>query len=132
MLPLIVSLDNADDSGVPDHIQGPLTNEKKLEWRSTASVTAKLLLSGISDSADASDLLKSVAGNLCFILENREVWPSSPIRYPQSLLASQRMKANEQAIESLAPRINAVSALLRTPASGGDVREQLRRRELKR
>jgi len=48
-------------------------NEKKTSWKSTASSTAKLLLRGVRDSADAFGPLKSVAGGLCFILENCEV-----------------------------------------------------------
>ena len=40
---------------------------------STAFATAKLLLRGVRDAADAFGPLKSVAGGLCFILENCEV-----------------------------------------------------------
>ena len=39
----------------------------------TASAAAKLLLRGVRDTADAFGPLKSVAGGLCFILENCEV-----------------------------------------------------------
>ena len=141
-LPLIGFLDNTGDSSVPDHVQEPstspdqsepnTTNEKKLDWKSAASATAKLLLRGVSDSADAVGPLKSVAGGLCFILENCEVRPSSSVHYPQHLPVPQRMKANEQAIESLAPRIKALSALLCTLVSGGDTRERPRRKELER
>ena len=49
----------ADDSG------------NKLDWRSTVSATAELLR-GVKDGP-----LKSVAGGLCIILENCEVWYSS-------------------------------------------------------
>ena len=52
-------------------------NEKKPDWKSTASATAKLILCGVRDSADAFGPLKSVAGGLCFILENCEVRSSS-------------------------------------------------------
>ena len=48
-------------------------NEKKSSWKPTAFATAKLLLLGVRDSADAFGPLKSVAGGLCFILENFEV-----------------------------------------------------------
>ena len=143
MLPLIAFPDNilTDDSAVPDHIQEPLspdqsepntTNENKFDWKSTASASAKLLLRGVSDSADVFGPLKSVAGDLWFILENREVRPSSPVHYPQHLPVPQRMKVNDQAIESLAPRIKALSTLLRTPVSRGDTKEQPRREELER
>ena len=52
----------------------------KSGWKSTASSSAKLLLCGVRDSADAFGPLKSVAGGLCFILENCEV------RFPPHLL----------------------------------------------
>ena len=42
-------------------------------WTSTASSSAKLVLRAVRDSADAFGPLKSVAGGLCFILENCEV-----------------------------------------------------------
>ena len=45
----------------------------KSGWKPTASSSAKLLLRGVRDSADAFAPLKSVAGGLCFILENCEV-----------------------------------------------------------
>ena len=46
---------------------------KGSDWKSTASASAKLLLRGVRDSADAFGPLKSAAGGLCFILENCEV-----------------------------------------------------------
>ena len=49
------------------------TDENKSGWKSMASSSAKLLLRGVRDSADAFAPLKSVAGGLCFILENCEV-----------------------------------------------------------
>ena len=47
--------------------------DKKSDWKSTTFATAKLLLRGVRDSADAFGPLKSVVGGLCFILENCEV-----------------------------------------------------------
>ena len=81
---LITLLDYANTLTVPDRVQGgprpdenaepnTATNEKKSNWKSTAFATAKLLLRGVRDSADAFGPLKSVAGGLCFILENCEV-----------------------------------------------------------
>jgi len=74
---------NADIPAIPDHVQeDPRPNEgaepnpaadKKSTWKSTVSAAAKLLLRGVSDSADAFGPLKSVAGGLCFILDNCEV-----------------------------------------------------------
>lgn len=53
-------------------------DESKPGWKSTAPASAKLLLRGVRDSADAFPPLKSVAGGLCFILENCEVRIPSP------------------------------------------------------
>lgn len=90
LLPLTVSPDNVGDSDVPDRTQEALTDqsepetadEKKSSWKSTASTTAKFILRGVRDSADAFGPLKSVAGGLCFILENCEVWCLSHINDP--------------------------------------------------
>ena len=87
------STDNVDASIVSDHVPVPLhrdksgkpsaaADENKSNWKSTASSTAKLLLRGVRDSADAFGPLKSVAGGLCFIVENYEVWSPSRIRWP--------------------------------------------------
>ena len=84
---LIIPSHNVDASTVLDHAQKELSHvenaepnatasEKKSNWKSTAYATAKLLLRGVRDSADAFGPLKSVAGGLCFILENCEVWSS--------------------------------------------------------
>ena len=77
---------NPDTSSVPNRVPEDRSNEsaeqkvaadeKKPNWKSTVSATAKLILRGVRDSADAFGPLKSVAGGLCFILENCEVWPS--------------------------------------------------------
>ena len=66
---------NADEERV-----GPSAapDENKPDWKSTASASAKLLFRGVRDSADAFGPLKAVAGGLCFILENCEVWSPSP------------------------------------------------------
>jgi len=40
------------------------------------------------------------------------------------------MKANKQAIESLAPRVKALAELLCTPVSEGDIKEESRRKLL--
>ena len=48
-------------------------NESESDWKATASASAKLLLRGVSSSSEAFGPLKSVAGGLCFILENCEV-----------------------------------------------------------
>ena len=64
-----------DESGADGESVKPsaAADENKPGWKSTASSSAKLLLRGVRDSADAFGPLKSVAGGLCFILENCEV-----------------------------------------------------------
>ena len=86
LLPLIVPSDDVDTPTVPDRVPEIRSNESveqsatadnnKSDWKSTTSATAKLLLRGVRDSADAFGPLKSVAGGLCFILDNCEVQPS--------------------------------------------------------
>ena len=78
------STDNVGTSTVPNQVPATLYHDKsgdpsaaagetKSNWKSNASAAAKLLLRGVRDSADAFGPLKSVAGGLCFILENCEV-----------------------------------------------------------
>jgi len=105
-------------------------DENKSNWKSTASATAKLFLRGVRESADAFGPLKSVAGGLCFILENCEVEPPSQHILCTILIINQRTKANKQAIESLAPRVKALSDLLCVPVSDDDAGEKVRRKEL--
>ena len=92
---LITLSDNADTPAIQGHVQGDprpdksaepsaVTNEKGSSWKSTAFATAKLLLRGVRDSADAFGPLKSVAGGLCFILENCEVWSDPCLSYQNS------------------------------------------------
>jgi hypothetical protein len=84
LLYLIISPDETEASAVSDRTLediGPSKGtglvatvlEKKSDWAATASATARLLLHGIRDSADAFGPLKTVAGGLCFILDNCEV-----------------------------------------------------------
>ena len=94
------------------------------------SATAKLLLRGVRDTADAFGPLKSVAGGLCFILENYEVFPVSCIPCVQRLQAPQQTKSNGQAMESLAPRVKALAEQLCGPVPEGDIKEQKRREKL--
>jgi len=137
-LPLIVPPDNAEGPTAPDQVQEvPSPNESEPsavdenKWK-TVSATAKLLLRGVKESADAFPPLKSVAGGLCFILENYEVRPYFPTHYSQSLQVLQQTKANEQAIWSLAHRVTTLFASLCTPVSEGDVKEESRRKDLGR
>jgi len=113
---------------------GPSTSvhENEPNWRSTVSAPAKLLLRGVRDSADAFPPLKSVAGGLCFILENCEVRPSSRIHCLQYLRVPQRTKANKEAIEYLAPRVEALAQSLCGSVPQCDVKERERRKGLER
>ena len=98
---LITPLHNADASAVPDRIRKGLPDEnaqpnaaasvKKSSRESTASAAAKFLLRGVRDSVDAFGPLKSVAGGLCSILENCEVWASLHVHRQNS----HRFPANE-------------------------------------
>jgi hypothetical protein len=76
------------------------TDEKKSDWKSTASATAKLILRGVRDLSDAFGPLKSAAGGLCFILENCEV--CSPSAYPVAaltrLLAHEGKRGNDRVV----------------------------------
>jgi hypothetical protein len=136
---LTVSSVNTVTSAIPDPVQEVLhpskskpdtADEIKSNWKSTASATAKLLLRGVRESADALGPLKSIARGLCYILENCEVRPSAFTCYPRSLQAFQPTKANEQAIELLAPWVKALSDSLCTPVSEDDFKEQGRRKKL--
>ena len=84
LLYLIVPSVETEPSAAPDQVPegvgadksaepGPAPSEEQSNWRSTAVAAAKLLLRGVRDSADAFGPLRSVAGGLCFILENYEV-----------------------------------------------------------
>ena len=55
--------------------RGGNDDESNSNWKSTTSAAAKLLLRGVKDSAAAFGPLQSVAGALCFILDNCEVRP---------------------------------------------------------
>lgn len=136
---LIVSSANAVISTVPNLAQVVLhpnkseqktADESKSNWKSTVSATAKLFLRGVRDSADAFGPLQSVAGGLCFILENCEVQPPFYVYYSRGLRVFQRTKANEQAIESLAPRVKTLFASLCKSASEDDFKERERREKL--
>ena len=69
----------------PDESEPNAVGEAKLYWESTASDRAKLCLRGVRDSADAFGPLKSVAGGLCRILDNCEVWSPTDVHHLQRL-----------------------------------------------
>jgi len=69
---------NGSNAGNESVEPSAAVDENRSDWKSTASASAKLLLRGVRDSADAFPPLKSVAGGLCFILENFEVRSPPP------------------------------------------------------
>ena len=114
---------------VPQPEAGAAADEGGSDWKATVSASAKPLLQGVRDSADALGPLKSVAGGLCFILENYEVCFPCNV-YLQCSQTPQQTKANKQAIESLVPRVRALAESLCKPISEGDARERERRQKL--
>jgi hypothetical protein len=54
-------------------VKAGATDEKKSHLKSLASSGAKFILRGVNESADAFGPLKSVAGGLCYLLDNYEV-----------------------------------------------------------
>ena len=109
---LIVPSADAEPSAAPDQVPegvgadksaepGPAPSEEQSNWRSTAVAAAKLLLRGVRDSADAFGPLRSVAGGLCFILENYEVrlapWECSPTMFT-SVIASEGKHTGDRVV----------------------------------
>ena len=137
LLSLMITLVDADDDpssgGVPrgENQQGAMGGGRE-DWKSTVPAAAKLLLYSVRDSADVFPPLKSVAGGLCSLLENYEVWfTSQTLLEPRCLGSPQRTQGNKQAIESLASRVKSLAESLCAPVSEGDAREELRRKRLK-
>ena len=142
MLPLIVPSDGGDASTAPDHGPEVLRPDESIEpsaaadknesnWRSTVSTTAELLRT-VKETSDAFPPLTSVAGGLCTILENFEVWSTSRSPDLRRLQSSQQTTASKQAIESLASRVKALAESLYAPISEGDFKEESRRKILER
>ena len=85
LLSLTITLADAGTSTDPGRgeVRGGKNSQKavggsKQDWK-TVSATAKMLLYTVRDTADAFGPLKSIAGGLCAILENYEVWFPSHI-----------------------------------------------------
>ena len=111
----------------PDENPEPMAaddSENKSDWRSTVAATVELLR-GVRDSP-----LKSVAGGLCVILENCEVWHPSRTFDARCLRPFQGTEVDRQAIESLAPRVKTLSGSLCALIPESDVNEKQRTRKL--
>ena len=82
--PLTVPSGNSDSTAARHHVQEPAQLSShvpgKSKLKSIATSTAKLFLRGVRESADAFPPLKSVAGGLCYILDNYEVRSPSKAR----------------------------------------------------
>jgi len=141
LLSLTIPSDNIDAPAIPDHgpdvvrpdeslEPGAAADEKEPSCKSAASATAELLR-GVRDSTSAFGPLRSIAGSLCLILDNYEVWPRRTSG-PQCLRPFQRTEVNEYAIESLAPRVKTLSEDLSIPIPPGDADERERANELER
>ena len=139
LLPLIIPSDNIGAT-FPDYAQevpyqgksaepSATTDTTTLGGRSAVSATVKLL-QVVRDSTNGFGPLKSVAGGLCLILENCDVWPPSYRFNTQCLQPFQQTGVDEQAIESLAPRVKALSGSLYAPIPVGDVNEKVREKKL--
>ena len=112
-------------------VESGAIDENESNLLSLAFSGARFILNGVKESADAVGPLKSVAGSLCFILDNRQVCDSLHLRSKCSQ-AHQQMKANKESIVSLTPRVKALAELLCVPASEGHVMEKSRRSILER
>ena len=132
--PLLIPPDDVSTTAVPDQVPevprldenvqlSTATDKNKSDQRSTAS-TAAGLLEGVRDGP-----LKSVAGGLHFILENCKVGIPSCTSNPKCLQSFQQTEVDQQAIESLVPRVKALSESLCAPISRDDVNEKERERE---
>ena len=96
MLPLIIPSDEVDSPMPPHCVQeaphpskdvdlSPAKEENKSGWKSTVPPMVELL-HGVRDSANGFGPLKSVAKDLCLILESCSVWLPSHIFNLQYLL----------------------------------------------
>ena len=88
------------------------------------------LLCGVRDSTNGFVPLKSIAGHLCFVLENCQVRPPLCTFGPSCLWSFQQTEVNGQAIELLAPRVKALSESLSAPIQPGDINEKERGKKL--
>ena len=104
----------------------------KTSWKLTAPTIAISILHTVKESPGAFGPLKSVAANLCLILDNCEVWPPTHtfnLKYSKSF---QQTEVDRQAIELLAPRVKVLSESLNTPICSSDVNEKRRGSKLER
>ena len=122
---------NESDMGVERLGPSVTPGENNTGWRSTVSASAKLLLRGVRDSVDAFGPLKSTyRGRSLFHFGKLRGEALLPVRCPQPSSVPQCTKANQRAIESLAPQMDALAGRLCRPVAVGDTEEQERRRRL--
>ena len=105
-------------------------DETQRDRHTIVSAEAKSALRRVKESSNVYLPLKSVAKDLCFILDNCEVQFPSQILNPLCLRSFQRTEVNRRAIESLAPRIKTLSESLREPIPPSDFNEKERVKRL--
>lgn len=129
-----------DNSIDPDHDrvllgknQQSASGDSREGQKFTGFHGAELLLRTVRDSTDAFPPLKSVAGGLCFILENYEVRVTSRTSLgPRCLEFPQQPQQNKESIQFLAPRVGSLAGSLCVPVAEGDIGDKLRREILER
>ena len=85
--PLVTSEGKNEQQGSTGDFTDPgAIDGNKSYLKSLASSTAKLVLRGVKESADAFPLLKTVVGCLCFILDNYEVRRLPYMTHPNILM----------------------------------------------
>lgn len=107
--------------------------EKKTSWKSTAYSATKVAIYVVKESSDVFPALKTVAGVLFTILNHCDVWfiPLIPPAHG-AYYDSQQTVACRQTIMSLIPRVEGLAQSLSEPAPEGEVKEEERRKVLKR
>lgn len=127
---LTVSSDEIDNYPIPDHIQEalPAVGGGESNWKSIASAPAKLFFRLARDTLDVFPPFRSTVGVLCAILESIEVQSTShPLL--TCLQLSRQTDVDEQAIESLVPRVRPLVESLCRPGSQGNSDEKRKREE---
>lgn len=124
------------DKGLPeipgDTVDPEVVPENKPDWKSTAYATTKLAISMVKESSDAFPPLKSVAGGLSAILDHCDVRLCPGLNDSLHLCHPQRTVACRETVESLMPRVEQLAESLSGPVPDGEVKEEERRKILKR
>jgi len=133
----ILSVPGRDQPNIPESsertVEQGVVSESKSDRKSTAYATTKLAITMAKESSDVFPPLKSVAGGLLAILNHCEVWSASHVSSsPRFLQPSQQTVASRKSIELLIPRVEGLAQSLSGPVPEGEVKEEERRKTLKR